>query len=172
MRGAVLGDRHGVLDVRRAAAVGAAQRPAVGGDPVVVTATGEEPGLDRDHQAGAQRQPAAGRPSFGRRRLVHGAAHAVPALVGVDPAAPGPAHRTDRRRDVADAVADDGRGDPGRQRALGGRDESRSSGRGVPTGKVIAASPTQPSRVAPASTLSRSPSSSSCGSGCRAARRR
>src|SRR5919199_1464547 len=42
---------------------------------------------------------------------------------------------------------------------------SRSRGRGVPTGKVVAASPTQPSRVAPASTLSRSPSSSSCGVG-------
>src|SRR3712207_8116783 len=62
-------------------AVGAAQRPAVGGDPVVVTATGEEPGLDRDHQAGAQRQPAAGAAlvRYGRR-LVHRAAHAVTAL--------------------------------------------------------------------------------------------
>jgi hypothetical protein len=46
----------------------------------------------------------------------------------------------------------------------------KSSGRAVPTGKVMAASPTQPSRVAPASTLSRSPSSRTSGVGmpCRA----
>ena len=39
-------------------------------------------------------------------------ADAVATLVGVDAAASGPADRPDRGRDVADPVADDGRGDP------------------------------------------------------------
>ena len=69
---AVVGDGDGVLDVGGPAAVGAAQRPAVGVDPVVVAAAGQEPRLDRDDQPGAQRHPTARTALVGHvRRLVH-----------------------------------------------------------------------------------------------------
>ena len=61
--GAVVGDRDRVLAVGRAAAGGAAQRPAVVvGDQLV--GVGHDPRLEREQQSGAQPVAAAGAPSL------------------------------------------------------------------------------------------------------------
>ena len=54
---------------------------------------------------------------------MHGAADAVAAEVGVQAVTGCPGYRADRRGYVAEPPARHGRGDPGRQRALGSRDQ-------------------------------------------------
>src|ERR1035438_3206499 len=91
-RRAVGGDGHGVLDVRRAAAVAAADRPAVVVDLIAVLAAGQEPRLDRDDQPRHQLVTAA-TASLVRdvRVLVHRPADTVTAEIGADAlAAPPP----------------------------------------------------------------------------------
>src|SRR6201989_3685850 len=115
---AVLGDGTRVLDVRRPAAVAAADRPAVAVDPVHVPAAGQEPGLDRDDQPGDELAAAARGALVGDGRvLVHGPADAVTAEVGADPVASPAADRADGGGEVPDPGAGNGRGDA---RAQGG----------------------------------------------------
>src|SRR6478609_4803805 len=78
------GDRHGVLGMRTARPVPAAQGPAVlvGVDLVGVL---QEPRLDGDHQARAQRQPATPATVVRDVRIaVHGPSDAVATELGVD----------------------------------------------------------------------------------------
>src|SRR6185437_12415174 len=97
----VVGDRDRVLGVRGAAAVGGAYRPAVLVEVDAVPAARDEPGLDREHQAGNQAQAAARLAAVGDVRvLVHGAADAVPAEVRGDAVPACLADLTDRGRDV------------------------------------------------------------------------
>ena len=139
------GDRDGVLGMGAAGAVAAAQRPAVG---VGVDLVGvcQEPRLDRDHQAGLEREPAAAPAVVGHVRVaVHGPADAVAAELGVDLVARLRADPGDGGRDVADLVARAGRLDAGGERRLGGVDQLLVSVRGVPTTTLSAESETQPS---------------------------
>src|SRR5271170_8190538 len=83
--GAVGGDGDRVLGVGRAAAVAAADGPAVVIDVVAVLAAGQEPWFDRDDQARGQPLAAAARSGVGDVRiLVHGPADTVTAEVGAD----------------------------------------------------------------------------------------
>ena len=96
---AVLGDRDGVLHVRAAGAVGAAEGPAVA---VGVDLVGrlQEPRLDRDHQPGPQRVAAARPAVVGHVRVaVHRATDPVAAEAGVDrePLGAGDLRRSPRR---------------------------------------------------------------------------
>src|SRR6185437_9642772 len=80
--GAVFGDGYRVLGVGRAAAVAAADRPAVAVDPVDVPAAGQEPGFDGDDQPGDEPVAATLGTLVGNVRvLVHGPADTVAAEV-------------------------------------------------------------------------------------------
>lgn len=82
---AVGGDRHGVLDMGTAAAVGGDDRPAVGADPVVVAATGHQTRLDRDDESGPKGQaPAGSRFVVYEGILVHRPSDAVSGEVVLD----------------------------------------------------------------------------------------
>ena len=111
---------------------------------------------------GAQPQPAARAAVVGDvRALVHRAADAVAAEVGVQSVAGRCGRRRRSRREMSPMRAPGrGGGDAGGQGLLGALEQARVVGRVVPTQKEIAASPVQPSSVAPQSTLSRSPSRS------------
>src|SRR5688572_18635163 len=76
--GIAVGDPDRVLGVRAARAVGAADRPAVGVHDDLVGAL-EQPRLDRDDEAGLEREPAPGAAVVGHVRVaVHRPADAVP----------------------------------------------------------------------------------------------
>ena len=92
------------------------------------------------------------------RVLVHGAADAVPAEVGVDPVPAGAADLADRRGDVAHPRAGPGCRDAGGERPLGGLDEPLVPRVWVPIWNVSAESATQPWTCAAKSMLSTSPS--------------
>ena len=120
-----MGDGDGVLDVGGAAAVGAADGPAVGVDLVLVRSPGQEPGLDRDDQSREEPEPVPGTAGVGDVRvLVHVVADAVAAEVGGDAVAGGPADGADRRGDVADPAARDGGGDARSQCLSCGSDQA------------------------------------------------
>src|SRR5215469_14345594 len=85
---AVPGDCDRVLGVSGPAAVGAAERPAVGVDAVAVLAAGQEPRLDRYDQPRAEPEAAPGAALVGyRRSLVHEAADAMAPEIRADPVA-------------------------------------------------------------------------------------
>ncbi len=95
--GAVGGDGDGVLGVGGAAAVGGADGPAVLVEVDAVRASGDEPGLDGDDQAGDEAQAPSGLAPVGDVRvLVHAAADAVAAEVGGDAVPGGAADLADR----------------------------------------------------------------------------
>jgi hypothetical protein len=115
-----------VLGVRGAAAVRGAYRPAVLVEVDAVLAARDEPGLDREHQAGDQPQAASRLAPVGDVRvLVHGAADAVAAEVRGDAVPACLAELADRGRDVAEPTARPRRGDPRHQGRLGRRDQFR-----------------------------------------------
>ena len=118
--GPSVGDGDGVLHVRAAGAVGAAQRPAVGVGEDLVGGL-EEPRLDRDHQPRLELEAAA-RAAVVRdvRVAVHGPADAVAAELQVHPEPGRPRDVADRGGDVEEPVADAAPG-RSRPRALGRR---------------------------------------------------
>jgi hypothetical protein len=87
-----------VLGVRGTAAVGGADGPAVLVEVDAVRAAADEPGLDRDDQAGDEAQATPGLAPVGDVRvLVHAAADAVAAEIGGDAVPGGAADLADRR---------------------------------------------------------------------------
>jgi hypothetical protein len=120
----VVGDSHRVLDVDRAAAVTAAQGPAVLGHRVVVPASGHEARLDGYDQAGAEPQPVSRAAFVGHERvLVHGPPDAVAGEVVLDAVTGHAADAGHGLADVAQSRARHGLLDPGGQHALGRRDQ-------------------------------------------------
>src|SRR5262245_57115897 len=98
----------------RAGAVGGADRPAVLVERDLVGGAAE-PGLDRDGEAGFEFHAAAGTAGVGDvRGLVHGAADAVAAELGVDLISVRVGDPADRGGDVADPATGLGGGDAGR----------------------------------------------------------
>ena len=157
---AVCGDGDGVLHVRAAGAVGAAQRPAVGVGEDLVGGV-QEPRLDRDHQARLELEPAARR---GRRwgragRRAWSGRRRGRRTGGSRRARPRGRSRRSRRRCRRAGCRRGPAAMPAVERAgRRRRSASRSSSRGVPTTTLSAESETQPSTLHAKSTESRSPS--------------
>ena len=92
---------------------------------------------------------------------VHLGADAVAAVAGHDAVAAGGAHRgLDRVGDVGEPATDPGGRDAVPQRGPAGLRQRRGPGPTAPTPTVTAASPCQPSTIAPKSSEIRSPSAS------------
>jgi hypothetical protein len=125
-----------VLGVGGAAAVGGADCPAVLVEVDLVRAAGDEPGLDRDDQAGDEAQATSGPAPVGDVRvLVHAAADAVAAEVGGDAVPGGAADLADRGGDVAEPAARPRRGDSRRERRFCRGDKRRVTVGRCPDGK-------------------------------------
>src|SRR6185437_12413100 len=96
-----------------------------------VPAAGDEPRLDRQHQAGHEARAASRLAAVGNVRvLVHGPADAVAAEVGGDAVPARLADLADGGGDVAELAAGPGRGDARRERRLRGGDQPRVRVRG------------------------------------------
>jgi hypothetical protein len=125
----------------------------------VIVGGAAEPGLDGDGKAGVEFHAAAGAAVVGDvQGLVHGAAYAVAAELGVDAVAMGVGNLADRGRDVAEAAAGLGGGDAGLQCDLGGFDQLQVGRVGDADDDGERGVGDQPSMPAAMSMLSRSPS--------------
>jgi hypothetical protein len=121
---AVVGDRDRVLGVGGARTVGGTDGPAVRVEGDLIGRPGE-PRLKGDGQARHELEATARAAVVGDMGVfVHGPPYPVTTELGVDRVAVVVGNCPDRRRDVAQAVAWLGRGDPGLERGLGGADKA------------------------------------------------
>ncbi len=156
---AVVGDGDGVLHVRAAGAVGAAQRPAVGVGEDLVGGL-QEPRLDRDHQPRLELEAAAraavvraraGRRAWSGRRRGRRTAGSPRARPPARCRRSRPRCRRAGCRRCAWAI-------PASSARVATSMSARSCSRGVPTTTLSAESDTQPSTLHAKSSESRSPS--------------
>ena len=166
IRGAVAGDRDRELEVGGQRAVLGVDRPVVVAHPHGVAA-GRDHRLDGQDHALLEQRALAGLAEVGDLRvLVHVAADAVADERAHDREAVGLDLLLDGVGDVAEAVAGPALLDGGEQRALGRREQlGRRPGEIGPTGKVRAASATQPSSTTPTSMERMSPARELVGPG-------